>query len=61
MVDKQINGGELIVLDLHTNEILGVRRVFMAKNKRGTCENMVGKFDTQFIFSVLKPKPDNKQ
>ena len=64
MRENGIVGGELIVLDLKTNEILGVRRSFMTKNgsylRGGACQNS-GKSDKAFFSSVLLPKQtDNK-
>lgn len=66
-----IQGGELIVLDLQTNEILGVRRTFMAHGdgksswlNAPACPNLreidkSWKTDWQFIQAVLKPRPEN--
>jgi hypothetical protein len=64
--DLGIAGGELIVLDLQTNEVLAVRRGFV---RSGYMRNMTGvwwltaqkcskeslKTDAQFINQVLKP------
>jgi hypothetical protein len=65
-LDQYIQGGELIILDLKTNEILGVRRAFMsAVGERFSwlnsyaCPNMRDKMDAKFIQAVLKPRPEN--
>ncbi len=62
MSEKGIVGGELIVLDLKTNEVLGVRRVFMTNSgsylRGGACQKP-GKTDNAFIRNVLKPKQIN--
>lgn len=65
MRENGIVGGELIVLDLKTNEILGVRRVFMTNSgsylRGGACQKP-GESDKVFIRNVLKPKQtDNKK
>ncbi|WP_447977251.1 hypothetical protein [Candidatus Nitrospira bockiana] len=65
-----IAGGELIILDLGSNEVLAVRRGFV---RSGYMRNMTGvwwltaqkcseeslKTDAQFINQVLKPMPSN--
>jgi hypothetical protein len=65
-----IAGGELIVLDIQTNEVFAVRRSFV---RTGYVRNLTGvwwltaqkcskeslKTDAQFINQVLKPAPAN--
>lgn len=65
-VEQFIQGGELIILDLKTNEILAVRRNFMATAggrfswlNSAACPNLRDKPDAKFIQAVLKPRPDN--
>ncbi len=64
-----IAGGELIVMDLQTNEVLGVRRGFIrsgnVKNLTGTwwlggqvCPPKKALSSTQFIQKVLKPSSE---
>ncbi len=64
MRENGIVGGELIVLDLKTNEILGVRRIFMTNSSsyiRGGACKKPGKTDIEFISNVLKPKQTEKK
>lgn len=65
-LEQFIQGGELIILDLKTNEILAVRRNFMATAggrfswlNSAACPNLRDKSDAKFIQAVLKPRPDN--
>jgi hypothetical protein len=64
MRENGIVGGELVVLDLKTNEVLGVRRMFMTNSssyiRGGACQKP-GKSDKAFISSVLKPKQINNK
>jgi hypothetical protein len=62
-----IAGGELIILDLQTNEVLAVRRSFVRSGSvrnnltgiwwltAGKCSKESLKMDAQFINEVLKP------
>jgi hypothetical protein len=64
-----IVGGELIILDLQTNEVLAVRRSFVRSGyiqnnltgvwwlTAGKCSKESLKMDAQFINEVLKPAP----
>jgi len=64
-----IAGGELIILDLQTNEVLAVRRSFVRSGSvrnnltgvwwltAGKCSKESLKMDAQFINEVLKPTP----
>lgn len=68
-----IAGGELIVLDLQTNEVLGVRRSFVRSGfvrnnltgvwwlTAGKCSKESLKMDSQFINEVLKPAPQKQE
>jgi hypothetical protein len=67
--DLGIAGGELIILDLQTNEALAVRRSFVRSGfvrnnltgvwwlTAGKCSKESLKMDAQFINEVLKPAP----
>jgi hypothetical protein len=68
-----IAGGELIVLDLQTNEVLAVRRSFVRSGSvrntltgvwwltAGKCSKESLKTDAQFINEVLKPVPQKQE
>jgi hypothetical protein len=68
-----IAGGELVVLDLHANEVLAVRRSFVRSGTvrnnltgvwwlaAGKCSKEALKTDTQFINEVLKPASQKQE
>ena len=68
-----IAGGELIVLDLHTNEVLAVRRSYVRSGTvrnnttgiwwltAGKCSKESLKTDAQFINEVLKPASQKQE
>jgi hypothetical protein len=68
-----IAGGELIVLDLQTSEVLAVRRSFVRSGSvrnnltgvwwltAGKCSKESLKTDAQFINEVLKPAPQKQE
>jgi hypothetical protein len=68
-----IAGGELIILDLQTNEVLAVRRSFVRSGSvrnnltgvwwltAGKCSKEALKMDAQFINEVLKPAPQKQE
>lgn len=68
-----IAGGELIILDLQTNEVLGVRRSFVRSGSvrnnltgvwwltAGKCSKESLKMDSEFINEVLKPAPQKQE
>ena len=68
-----IAGGELIVLDVQTNEVLAVRRSFVRSGSvrnnltgvwwltAGKCSRESLKMDAQFINEVLKPGPKTQE
>jgi hypothetical protein len=68
-----IAGGELIILDLQSNEVLAVRRSFVRSGTvrnnlsgvwwltAGKCSRKSLKMDAQFINEVLKPTPQKQE
>jgi hypothetical protein len=63
-----IAGGELVILDLQTNDVLAVRRSFVRSGSvrnltgiwwltAGKCSKAALKMDAQFINEVLEPAP----
>lgn len=68
-----IAGGELIILDLQSNEVLAVRRSFVRSGTvrnnvtgvwwltAGKCSKESLKMDAQFINEVLKPAPPKQE
>ena len=68
-----IAGGELIILDLQTNEVLAARRSFVRSGSvrnnltgiwwltAGKCSKESLKADAQFINEVLKPTPAKRE
>lgn len=68
-----IAGGELIILEVQTNEVLAVRRSFVRSGSvrnnltgvwwltAGKCSKVSLKMDAQFINEVLKPTPQKQE
>ena len=60
-----IAGGELIVLDLETSEVLGFRRIFKATTistlgawwlTAANCSKELATLPSEFIYRVLRPR-----
>lgn len=68
-----IAGGELVILDLQTNDVLAVRRSFVRSGTvrnnltgvwwltAGKCSKEALKMDAQFVNEVLKPAPQKQE